>query len=138
VRGTVGVNEGSISLPLGPHPTKRLKQKVDFGQGKSSSTYYKIVPPSSALFSYCQHLFGDQLPSSTFLELHPVTGRTHQLRVHLSHVGHPIIGDSLYDPITLQRLHEVAPRLCLHAMQIAVRHPHSNEDTEYSTLSELS
>lgn len=58
--------------------------------------------------------------SSTLVELKPVTGRTHQLRVHMAAIGHPILGDTLYAPDEVQA---AAPRLCLHAHSISFKHP---------------
>ena len=63
------------------------------------------------------------------MELSPVTGRTHQLRVHLAAVGHPILGDALYaDPATQAR----APRLLLHATRLAFAHPLSGEWVQFA------
>jgi 23S rRNA-/tRNA-specific pseudouridylate synthase len=56
----------------------------------------------------------------TFVELEPVTGRTNQLRIHCSHVGHPVVGDEWYAPGWF-------PRLCLHAARLAFHHPSTNE-----------
>jgi 23S rRNA-/tRNA-specific pseudouridylate synthase len=57
---------------------------------------------------------------TTLVKLKPITGRTHQLRVHMAYMGHPIIGDTLYAP---PNLHENYPRLCLHAHSITFTHP---------------
>lgn len=93
---------GTIDLPLCRDLHCRPYQKVDFAQGKPSHTIYKKLAPHH-------------------LELQPITGRTHQLRVHCAHplgLGNPIVGDRLYgDSQTAKRLH-------LHARQLMFEHPH--------------
>jgi tRNA pseudouridine32 synthase/23S rRNA pseudouridine746 synthase len=66
----------------------------------------------------------DPAADTTRLELEPVTGRSHQLRVHLNALGHPILGDSLY---AAPAIAAAAPRLLLHACRLRLRHPHSGE-----------
>jgi len=65
----------------------------------------------------------DAASNTTHLELEPVTGRSHQLRVHLQAIGHPILGDTLYAPPPVQAS---SPRLLLHATQLTLRHPQDN------------
>ncbi len=67
---------------------------------------------------------------ASVVELEPVTGRTHQLRLHLSSVGYPILGDSLYAPEEIRRL---SPRLCLHAGVLKFIHPFTGEDIELNS-----
>jgi len=67
-------------------------------------------------------------PAATLLLLEPITGRTHQLRVHLQSLGHPIVGDSLYAP---EAVRDLAPRLLLHAQDLAFRHPFSGADMRF-------
>ncbi|WP_295522633.1 pseudouridine synthase, partial [Limnohabitans sp. Rim8] len=62
--------------------------------------------------------------SASLIELEPVTGRTHQLRVHLQSIGHPMLGDSLYAPPEIKAL---SPRLLLHAQELAFVHPFTEE-----------
>ena len=66
--------------------------------------------------------------TSTRVELTPVTGRTHQLRVHLAAICHPILGDALYAPPEVQAL---APRLLLHATRLALDHPRTGERLQF-------
>jgi tRNA pseudouridine32 synthase/23S rRNA pseudouridine746 synthase len=68
-------------------------------------------------------------PSATLVELEPVTGRTHQLRVHLQSIGHPILGDTLYAPPEVKAL---SPRLLLHAQHLAFKHPFTDQDMAFS------
>jgi tRNA pseudouridine32 synthase / 23S rRNA pseudouridine746 synthase len=104
VVGTVQASVGSIDLPLAADLIDRPKQKVDWLQGQPSITHYRVL-----------EIIGNQ----TRLELRPVSGRTHQLRVHTAQgLRTPIVGDRLYG----QNGEE---RLCLHAREISFLHPHS-------------
>lgn len=83
VKGCPSPAEGSIDLPIGPVKGAQVPRfGIDPAEGKPSITHYKTLRP-----------IGKEL---TLLELHPETGRTHQLRVHLAAIGHPIVGDALY------------------------------------------
>lgn len=97
----------SIDLPIGFDWEQRPLRKIDLECGKPSQTRYCALP---------------QLPctSSSRVALEPLTGRTHQLRVHLAAIGHPILGDALYAPPAVQAL---AARLLLHAESLAFTHP---------------
>ena len=98
---------GSIEAPLIGDWPNRPKQKVDFEQGKSAKTLY-------------QHIDYDADEDYSRILLEPITGRSHQLRVHLAHIGHPITGDKLYHPEpTRSRLN----RMALHASYLAFEHP---------------
>ena len=107
--GTAADTEGwhSIDLPLGADWPRRPAQKVDVDAGKPSLTRWR-------------HLSHDRSAGTARLRLSPVTGRTHQLRVHLQAIGHPILGDALYAPAEVQA---AAPRLLLHAALLAFAHP---------------
>ncbi len=99
-----------VRLPLLTDWPNRPRQKVDFAHGKPSLTRYRVLPgPTSRAAE-----LGFTSPCSR-LELEPVTGRTHQLRVHMMALGHPILGDALYGPAEDQ-----APRLYLHARTLAL------------------
>lgn len=102
---------GEIDLPLAADWPQRPRQKVDFESGKASLTRYRVVAR-------------DEAAGTTHVELQALTGRTHQLRVHLAAIGHPIIGDTLYAPPAVQAL---APRLALHASALELAHPASGE-----------
>ncbi len=84
-----------IDLPLAADWPNRPRQKVDAQTGRPSQTRWRVL---------------DQRGDSSRIELEPLTGRTHQLRVHLAALGHPILGDTLYAPDP-----ERSPRLLLHA-----------------------
>ena len=106
-----------IDLPLAADWPNRPRQKVDTEHGRPSRTRYRVLGPGP-------------LPGTTRLELEPVTGRTHQLRVHLQAIGHPIVGDTLYAPAAGAA---AAPRLWLHATQLRLPHPHTGEPMHWSS-----
>jgi tRNA pseudouridine32 synthase/23S rRNA pseudouridine746 synthase len=99
VNGLMATDAGTIALPLGADWPQRPRQKVDLAHGKPSQTNWRVL---------CRD-FGQ---ATTRLELEPVTGRTHQLRVHLAAIGHAIVGDALYASAAVR---DAAPRLLLHA-----------------------
>ncbi len=102
---------GCIDLPLAADWPKRPRQVVDAVHGRPSRTRWRIL-------GY------DVARDATRVELEPVTGRSHQLRVHLLALGHPILGDVLYAPPAVR---ERAPRLLLHASMLEVTHPATGE-----------
>ena len=105
----------TIELPLiADWPTRPL-QKVDPEHGKPSTTRWRIAP-------------GDTAHGTTRLELEPVTGRTHQLRVHLQALGHPMVGDALY---AASELVAMANRLLLHAHWLSLPHPVHGQAMEF-------
>jgi len=107
VDGLVGTEHGEIDLPLLTDWPNRPKQKVDFADGKPALTRYTVLER-------------DAVRGTTRVLLEPVTGRSHQLRVHLLAIGHPIAGDALYAP---PEALAKAPRLLLHAQSLALPHP---------------
>ena len=100
---------GRIELPLSCDWPNRPKQKVDQDNGKPSITDYKVLRKDSY---------------SSLVELSPITGRSHQLRVHMQALGHPILGDRLY---AHEQALNVSERLLLHAQSIAFTHPISHK-----------
>jgi tRNA pseudouridine32 synthase/23S rRNA pseudouridine746 synthase len=107
VAGRMPAAAGRIELPLMADWPRRPLQKVDELEGKPSTTDWQL-------------LGFDAAQQASRLALQPLTGRTHQLRVHLAAVGHPILGDALYaPPDAIER----APRLLLHACALAFEHP---------------
>jgi tRNA pseudouridine32 synthase/23S rRNA pseudouridine746 synthase len=96
----------TIDLPITVDWPNRPRSIVSAELGKPSVTRWRIARPSDV--------------DTTRLELEPVTGRTHQLRVHLQAIGHPILGDALYATPEQQAL---APRLLLHAHHLSLPHP---------------
>ena len=110
VRGQPGQADGGwgeIALPIAADWERRPLRVIDPALGKPSLTRWRACGQGAAA-------------GTMHVELEPVTGRTHQLRVHLAAIGHPILGDALYaDAATLA----LAPRLLLHASTLAFDHP---------------
>lgn len=98
---------GEIHLPIAADWERRPLRVVDAGRGKPSLTRWRV-------------LAHDEVQNTTRVELEPITGRTHQLRVHLAALGHPILGDMLYADAASQAR---APRLLLHACALGFAHP---------------
>ena len=107
VAGRLEPLSGKIDLPLICDWPNRPRQKVDHESGKPSLTRYRILAHDAAT-------------DTTRVELEPVTGRTHQLRVHLAAIGYPILGDVLYEG-------RAAERLMLHACSLNFIHPLGSE-----------
>ena len=107
VAGLMNEDEGSIDLPLGADWPRRPRQQVDPLHGKPSTTSWRL-------------LHRDAAANTSRLALEPLTGRTHQLRVHLMAIGHPIVGDALYAPPGVLA---ASPRLLLHATTLGFDHP---------------
>ena len=105
----------TISLPLMPDWPRRPMQKVDPEHGKPSVTRWRLAPLEGTGLAIAD-------ANTTRVELEPVTGRTHQLRVHLAALGHPILGDALYAP---EAVAHCVPRLMLHAASLQFFHPAS-------------
>ena len=106
---------GDIELPIAADWERRPLRVIDHQHGKPSHTRWRVLGVDSAA-------------QTTRLELSPVTGRTHQLRVHLAAIGHAILGDALYADATTQAR---APRLLLHATQLAFAHPVSGDWVQF-------
>lgn len=101
------LGSGCVDVPLIADWEHRPRQKVDYKVGKPAQTHYYVQEN----ISYDQY---------TRVNLVPITGRSHQLRVHMAHLGHPIVGDKLYHP---EPLKNTLGRLALHATQLTFKHP---------------
>jgi len=117
VYGLVKEDSGEINLPLICDWPNRPKQKVDFEHGKESQTLYQVIQRDE---------------DSTLVELTPITGRSHQLRVHMLALGHPILGDRLY---AHDKALTVSPRLQLHAQIHTFAQPTTGETIKISSVS---
>ncbi|WP_145587312.1 bifunctional tRNA pseudouridine(32) synthase/23S rRNA pseudouridine(746) synthase RluA [Yersinia rochesterensis] len=106
VWGHLAQDEGLIDLPLICDWPNRPKQKVCYETGKSSQTQYQVLSRDA--------------DGSTRVKLSPITGRSHQLRVHMLAMGHPILGDGFYAHPEAKAM---APRLQLHAQELCIIHP---------------
>ena len=108
---------GSIDLPIAADWERRPLRVIDANAGKASLTHWRVLAHDAAA-------------DTTHVELEPVTGRTHQLRVHLAAVGHAILGDALYaNPAVCAR----SPRLLLHATWLAFEHPATGQWMEFAS-----
>lgn len=114
VFGKIEQPRGEVNLPLICDWPNRPKQKVDHEKGKPSLTQYHVIS---------HDIDCDNMPT-TLLELTPITGRSHQLRVHMLSIGHPILGDRLY---AHERALTNSPRLQLHAQMLQLTHPSTKE-----------
>lgn len=113
VDGLLKESYGEINLPLRCDWENRPRQIVDHKQGKASQTFWECL---------------QRLSDRSRILLTPVTGRSHQLRVHLQQIGHPILGDPLYaSPETLA----LADRLLLHATRLEFTHPKNNKRVKF-------
>jgi tRNA pseudouridine32 synthase/23S rRNA pseudouridine746 synthase len=107
VEGKINPAIGEVNLPIAVDWPNRPMQKIDAETGKPSRTRYKLISHDAA-------------SNISRIELEPVTGRTHQLRVHLAAIGYPILGDALYQGPSADRLH-------LHAYELNFQHPCNSE-----------
>src|SRR5262249_11540034 len=112
VRGHVAT-PGTVEAPIGRHPVQRTRMAVVAG-GKPAVTHYRVK---------------ELLESHTLLECDLETGRTHQIRVHLASIGHPIEGDPAY----AGRLRGIFDRQALHAWKLAFRHPRTDESMRFES-----
>lgn len=117
VEGKPSTPCGEINLPLMTDWPNRPRQIVEPEHGKPSLTRYRVLSGQSDI---------------SRLELIPLTGRSHQLRVHLQAIGHPILGDTLYAP---EKVQKKAPRLLLHAESLAFLHPLTGRALQFSSPS---
>ncbi|MGN0915834.1 MAG: pseudouridine synthase [Succinivibrio sp.] len=122
--------KGRIDLPIRCDLENRPLQIVDHLQGKPSITLYERV---------CDYTLNSKIVKAdkneiSLVRLTPVTGRSHQLRVHLKSIGHPILGDRFYAPLnTLEK----ASRLCLHAYYLEFMHPITNTRMKFESNAEF-
>ena len=117
VHGDLASDCGEIDLPLLTDWPNRPLQKVDAELGKPSLTRYSV-------------LVRDATQNNSRLLLEPVTGRSHQLRIHLRELGHPILGDALYAPEPVLAL---SSRLLLHATSLSFSHPATGEALQFNS-----
>ena len=119
VHGQIADDSGEIDLPLAADWPHRPMQKLDFARGKASLTRYRVLERKLASNTTRVELNRTCFEAHQAL-LEPITGRSHQLRVHLLALGHPILGDTLYAPPMVQA---ASPRLLLHARSLKLAHP---------------
>jgi tRNA pseudouridine32 synthase/23S rRNA pseudouridine746 synthase len=113
VAGRVDHEAGLIDIPLRGDPDNRPMQVIDYSNGKSAQTQWRLL-------RYHRSVCGNTLSR---LQLRPITGRTHQIRLHCMAIGHPIVGDRLYQ----DQNSIMAERMMLHAERLEFLHPVSSE-----------
>lgn len=113
VYGRIMEEEGTVNAPIGRHPTDRKKMAINEKNGKPAVTHYKVL---------------ERFDKYTYIECQLETGRTHQIRVHMTSIGHSLLGDEVYGnakcPFKLEGQ-------TLHAMTIGFIHPTTGEYVEY-------
>ena len=118
VLGNIKDDEGVIDAPIGRNPTDRKKMAINYKNGKEAVTHYKVL-----------ERFGDY----TYVQFSLETGRTHQIRVHMASISHPLLGDMLYSNYnnSKSRFKNLQGQ-CLHAQKIGFIHPRTGEYMEFS------
>lgn len=119
VWGTLAQTSGSIDVPLIADAENLPKQKVCLQTGKTAVTHYTVL---------------QQLTDRALVELRPVTGRSHQLRLHMLHLGHPILGDAFY---AYTEALAAASRLQLHAASLQLNQPYNGERLSFNADSDF-
>ena len=109
---------GTICAPIGRHPTNRKKMTVTSNNSKEATTHYEVIA---------------QYPGYSHLRLRLETGRTHQIRVHMAHIGHPVAGDTVYGAPKQPKMCENLHGQCLHARCIGFIHPISGEELYFES-----
>ncbi|WP_195200067.1 RluA family pseudouridine synthase [Faecalispora jeddahensis] len=115
VYGHLREQSGTVDAPIGRHPTDRKKMTVTQKNSRRAVTHYQVL---------------EELPGFSYVRLRLETGRTHQIRVHMAYLGHPVAGDPVYGP------KKVIPSLngqCLHARVIGFRHPRDGRYIELTS-----
>ena len=112
VHGVIKEDDGTINAPIGRHPIDRKKMSINHKNGKEAVTHYKVLK---------------RFKNFTYIECRLETGRTHQIRVHMSSIGHPLLGDSVYGPA--KSPYKLQGQT-LHAKTIGIIHPRTEEYVE--------
>ena len=113
VIGNLKEDEGTVDAPIGRHPVDRKRMAIVQG-GREAVTHWTVL---------------ERLRGATFVECRLTTGRTHQIRVHMASVGHPVLGDPVYGP--KKSPYPVAGGQLLHAYRIGFKHPRTGEEMRF-------
>jgi len=123
VHGKVEPERGEIIAPIGRHYRERKKMAIRYGDGREAVSYYRVL---------------ERQETTTLLEITLSTGRTHQIRLHLSYIGYPVVGDKIYGRDSEQKrskefsLIDSFPRQALHAYKLGFIHPAKKEYVEFT------
>lgn len=112
VHGVIKEDEGTVNAPIGRHPIDRKKMSINYDNGKEAITHFKVLKRFSKF---------------TYIECRLETGRTHQIRVHMSSLHHPLLGDAVYGP---EKSPFALQGQTLHAKTIGITHPRTGEYLE--------
>lgn len=115
VHGNVKNDTGTVEGPIGRHPVDRKKMSINERNGKPAVTHYTVL---------------ERFGNYTLIECVLETGRTHQIRVHMTSIGHPLVGDEVYGPAKCP--FKGLQGQCLHAMVLGFVHPRTGEYMEFS------
>lgn len=113
VHGVVKEDSGTVDAPIGRHPTDRKKMSINHKNGREAATHYKVL---------------ERFKRFTYVECQLETGRTHQIRVHMASIGHPLLGDAVYGPA---KCPFVLEGQTLHAGVLGIVHPGTGEYKEF-------
>ncbi len=113
VEGIIYENTGKIDAPIGRHPVERKKMSVNVKSGRNAVTHFKVL---------------ERFPSATCLELKLETGRTHQIRVHMAYINHPVLGDAVYG--RKKQKFDTQGQV-LHARRLTFEHPATGKLMEF-------
>jgi 23S rRNA pseudouridine1911/1915/1917 synthase len=116
VQGMVTLDKGSIDAPIGRNPRNRQQMAITVQDGREARTHFRVL---------------ERYPRHTLLLLQLETGRTHQIRVHLQAIGHPVVGDPVYTTPGRAHAHLPLTRQFLHAYQLEFVHPASGETLKF-------
>ena len=115
VHGVIAEEEGTVDAPIGRHPVERKKMSVNRQKGRDAITHYRVLK---------------RFRQYTYIECRLETGRTHQIRVHMASIHHPLLGDSVYGPARCP-----VSGLCgqtLHAGVLGIIHPRTGQYMEFT------
>ena len=115
VYGNIKEDEGTINAPIGRHPVKRKQMAVTDKNSKVAVTHFRVL---------------ERFGNFTHMRCRLETGRTHQIRVHMSYIGHPLAGDDVYGP---KKVIKSLNGQCLHAKRIGFIHPRTSEHLEFES-----
>lgn len=130
VRGQVTPEEGTITAPLSRKDGSIIERQVDYEHGETAVTHYKVIDVDSVeMKEFISNKFAKQEEQDSplsLISLHLETGRTHQIRIHMKHLGYPLIGDYLYNPDM-----EYIERQALHSYRMQFVHPMTGEHMDF-------